>query len=708
MQDNDEAKSLNLLPVHLADLRASGLTDETIREHGIRTERDHQRIARDIGRPYPKLRGDAMAFPFLTTDGTFNCFVRYKPCFPKNDRNGRPVKYISPKGAGNRAYFPRGTLAVLNDSTRELLVVEGEKKSLCATQEGFPAVGLIGVYGWKDGKKADRLIAELDAIEWRGRKVFIGYDSDLMDKPEVKAARARLAQQLTARGADVRCIDMPDEPDGSKNGIDDYLVRYGRVALRKLMDTAAKPEPPDDDSGKIKASDLDSVPEARKFLELHCTSGELTTLIHHRGSFYNWQGPAYREILPDEFRSKMYVYLDRFAFDLKEANISNVTGAVKALTHLRADLEIPRWLDGSHAGRDFISLKNGILDVAAWLRGDPAPLLPHSPLWFSTVSLPYEFDPAAECPLWLKTLDINMDGDEQRKLLLQEITGNCLVIDTSHQKYAMLHGEGGNGKSVFCAGFTAILGCDNVSHLALESFGQRFQLWTTYGKLANVSTEIGELDRIAEGTLKMFVSGDRLMFERKYADPVNAIPTARLIVSTNNLPRFNDRSAGVYRRTLLIPFNHKVGESERIPNLDKHEFWEASGELPGMLNWSLAGLRRLREQKHFTRSDVCEMELAKYRADCNPAALFFAETCTADPQGDVVTQDVYRRYVTWCEANGFRSLASNTFGREIIRAFPQATQGKVWNSDGKRTEGYRGVKLNDELGNYSDNPDSKP
>lgn len=133
----------------------------------------------------------------------------------------------------------------------------------------------------------------------------------------------------------------------------------------------------------------------------------------------------------------------------------------------------------------------------------------------------------------------------------------------------ILEGEGANGKSVFTKVVVALLGRGNVSHVPLEIFGQRFALAPTLGKLANISGEIGELDSVAEGQLKAFVAGDSMQFERKYREPIMAEPTARLILATNNRPRFVDRSEGLWRRMLLVPWNVQIPEDKQDPELAK-------------------------------------------------------------------------------------------------------------------------------------------
>ena len=118
-----------------------------------------------------------------------------------------------------------------------------------------------------------------------------------------------------------------------------------------------------------------------------------------------------------------------------------------------------------------------------------------------------------------------------------------------------MEGEGANGKSVVCEILTAMLGEENVSNVPLEIFGERFQLAASLGKLANIASEVGELKSVAEGFLKQFTGGDRMLFDRKGLLPIHARPTARLVLATNNRPRFSDRSAGLWRRMILLPFN---------------------------------------------------------------------------------------------------------------------------------------------------------
>src|SRR5262249_14557124 len=146
--------------------------------------------------------------------------------------------------------------------------------------------------------------------------------------------------------------------------------------------------------------------------------------------------------------------------------------------------------------------------------------------------------------------------------------------------FMVLVGKGNNGKSMVCAALTALLGPENVSHIGLAEFGERFPLYSTLGKLANVVGDLSRPDRADEGRLKSMVTGDVMAFEPKGLGHVSARPTARLTFATNTLPKFADATEGVWRRLLPVRFTTIIPESRRVPGMTEPDWWLASGELP--------------------------------------------------------------------------------------------------------------------------------
>jgi len=597
--------------------------------------------------------------------------------------------------------------------SRDGLIILGGHAALSASDVVLCVEGLLDALAMYSRLPAGAVVAtnvcgasarsRLPVGLFEGKRVFVLGD---LDEPGQRGAKA-FAEKAAAVAAEVRLIRLPGEVT-AKHGKDlrDFWIEGGtpEQLQRLIKDSELVSKPSDDEAAGDQPVESDDDPHRLASVVL-----ESEILRFYRSDFYWHDGRRYSKLGRDEVRSLLtqhvkqefdrlhQVALERWeptdqhpeppkAKKVSLGLVSNVLQALQSLTIVSFRNDWPRWSDGRVG--EFIAAENGILDVGRAIDGAPDGLLPHSPEWLSTVCLPYPFNPSASCPKWLKFLSRNLEGDQQRIDLLQEWFGLQLVPDTSYQKFMLMVGEGSNGKSVCCAVLLAMLGTDNVSHLPLEDFGQRFQLATTLGKLANISSEIGELDKVAEGHLKSFTSGDRMTFEHKHKPLFEAMPTARLTLATNTLPRFSDRSGGLWRRLLLMPWRVEIPASERIIGMDSVEYW--SNELPGILNWSLAGLKRLRKNGRFTESDVCNEALAEYRISNNPARSFLIENYREHPNGQVPCREAYLLYSRWCGQTVHRPLADAAFGREVVRAFRSVQRSRV-SLDGARVYFYVGL-----------------
>lgn len=281
--------------------------------------------------------------------------------------------------------------------------------------------------------------------------------------------------------------------------------------------------------------------------------------------------------------------------------------------------------------------------------------------------------------------------------VLQEWAGYLLTNSNDLQKFLVLEGDGGNGKTVYFAAMTAMLGEANVSHVSIENFEGRFELGTTIGKMANISGDAGEIDQVAEGVLKQFTGGDIMQFDRKNQDPISARPTAKLMAAWNSRPRIRDKSRGLWRRMLLVPFNRAIPQSRKVLGMDKPGWWIEKGEAPGMLLWAIVGLERLRQQGEFTRSASVRRAMAEYQQESNPVLRFFDETVELLPPDQIATEerkelvdqvaidanDLYLRYKSWCGEEAIKPLAKQNFGKAVSRQF-----GEIKHRRGPRNKRY--------------------
>jgi hypothetical protein len=238
-----------LLPQHLADLRKSGLSDQTIYRCGFCSEKDADKIRSLLNWTGRGPLGAALVIPYFDADGKPTNYARLKLDSPICDKtDGKPRKYEAPRGASPLAYFSAGgvTAAALADPDEAVLLTEGEKKAAKADEAGFACIGLSGVWSWtkkRQGQGPRELLDGLGCLPWEGRRVYIVFDSDAADKENVRQAEAELARVLGERGAIVSVVRLPAAADGAKVGLDDFLLSNPPEALRKLLATPAETTP---------------------------------------------------------------------------------------------------------------------------------------------------------------------------------------------------------------------------------------------------------------------------------------------------------------------------------------------------------------------------------------------------------------------------------------------------------------------------------
>ncbi len=288
----------------------------------------------------------------------------------------------------------------------------------------------------------------------------------------------------------------------------------------------------------------------------------------------------------------------------------------------------------------------------------------HSPENISTIQFRFNADPEAKCEIWLKTAK-EILPDEEDRLLLQLIFGYCLTTDVSHHVAFIFIGEGSNGKSLILRVLNALLSEANCSHLFLSDLKERFRLFQLYHKLVNITPEVRSAELIDDASFKAMVAGDSITVEQKYKPAMTFSPTAKFIIATNNLPRTRDFSHGYFRRLIILQFA-QVFEGA---NLDKKRFEKiVPAELPGILNWSMQGLKKLREAGGFPQTDSTRKALQEYKLEIDHIEQFRHDEIIYDPSTQMNFREVYGSYVLWCVDNGIKQMSSKAFGKRFLSA----------------------------------------
>lgn len=303
-------------------------------------------------------------------------------------------------------------------------------------------------------------------------------------------------------------------------------------------------------------------------------------------------------------------------------------------------------------GEVWINLLNGTLRISgnANVRFDK-----HCREDYLTYVVPYEYDPDATCPTWLRFLDEVLPCKETQQVV-QEFCGYCFSTDFSAEKMLVLKGFGSNGKSVFLSTLARLFGRENVSESELSAVTmdpERRSLLEN--KFVNISSESNkELD---PAILKKMVSGESVDIRVLYkgSRPMTAIP--KFITSYNQMPK-PELTNAFFRRWLLVPFKKTFVGREADKKLDK----KMIPELPGILNWVLDGLRRLVENEYnFTESAECEKELDNYRKSGDTVAMFVSECCCENYEGTPTAgAKVLEAYKSYCYNEELKPVGKKT------------------------------------------------
>jgi P4 family phage/plasmid primase-like protien len=461
-------------------------------------------------------------------------------------------------------------------------------------------------------------------------------------------------------------------------GATDFLFNPDKIAEAMLVDYLYDPDP-------------DNPPSKE-----HLSKGRYT-LASWRGDFYQWSAGQWARVSDSEIDLRITRHLQEHneSYDIKMGQLAEIPirrdriGNVRlclAARVLRPETRtLNQWDNITQDAIITLSMKNGLLV----LRHDgQVELTPHTPDYFSFIRLPYDYDPGAQCPLWQTFLDDVMMKRQDYVSLLQQWCGYLLRPDLRLQKFLLCVGEGANGKGVFFEVVQAVVGIENCSQVPIARFDNPFALIGTLGKMVNLTHEAhGLIEEQAETTLKSFTSGDRMTFERKFRDAVSDVPTAKVMLATNDLPRFNDRSQAIWRRILLVPFDKVIAEDKQIDTLAD----ELKKELPGILNWAVEGLRNLNAASRFTVPENSKAMLEQYRQDTNPARAFLLENCQPADNGEYVgCEALYGEYKIWCDQHSYRPLGERMFGKEVRRAFPDVKSRRP-GSGNARSRVYEGI-----------------
>lgn len=277
---------------------------------------------------------------------------------------------------------------------------------------------------------------------------------------------------------------------------------------------------------------------------------------------------------------------------------------------------------------------------------------------FTPFYLDVSYDPKAYDEYVDKFLDFLTCNRKDERKVMEEILGHILLVDRFPHKIFFLTGSGANGKSTFVEMITKWTG-DLSSHIDIANFDDGTSLISLIGKIVNVADDVDAIYLEKSKNLKTMASGNTVGARAIYSQPITLKNTATLIFTANEPPVFKDKSDGIGRRLVIIPFDNKV--KERIYNLD--ELLSSDNAKSYLLNLALNGVKRIYANKlELSESDTITGATKQYYLD-NDSVLSYLNDYPAIDNNPVAT--VYEAYTDYCEDSNLKAVSLNKFSRRL-------------------------------------------
>ncbi len=259
--------------------------------------------------------------------------------------------------------------------------------------------------------------------------------------------------------------------------------------------------------------------------------------------------------------------------------------------------------------------------------------------------------------------------DQGVREVVQELCGQTL-LPHNFGIAGWFVGQGANGKGVLMEVVEAIH--RQACRLRLDRLAERFALEPLIGASLVLVDEVAN-NKFDEELFKTLVMGNGVDVDRKYDKPLRSYrPRAKWIISSNNVPHIRDKSDGVWRRIVFVPWQVQIVEHSRIPDLDKKII---ENELHVVLDWLLEGAVRIVRRGWF----LSEVEMPAIIQSQKQTMRLESDSVRAwiDEEGVhhelamwTINDEIYKAYADWCEAAQRNPLGVEMFWKNIRNHFP--------------------------------------
>jgi len=306
------------------------------------------------------------------------------------------------------------------------------------------------------------------------------------------------------------------------------------------------------------------------------------------------------------------------------------------------------------------------------------------PEHFCTWRIEVEYSPDAKCPWW-ETMVTDVFGDkneiEQHALIrvVQEVLGAALLDKKPRQlsKALVLWGISNQGKSGFLEVFTGLFGGKVIS-AAIGSVETTHGLMPFTRRLPWVLHEAFGGQWHFSSAIKSIITQEPVMINVKNGPMLSQVIRSPIFWATNHQPQFKEATKAIINRMIVIECTRVFEDIKPIGialeanrrKLAKPSELVLTSELPGLLNWALAGLKRALERGSIETTDSINETAKTLHNDSNLVAGFLDECIEFNPNRMISAPDFCAAFSAWyLEQKGEdRKLPSNEAIGKALKA----------------------------------------
>ena len=364
---------------------------------------------------------------------------------------------------------------------------------------------------------------------------------------------------------------------------------------------------------------------------------------------YIYDGGCYHA---DENGSQLKTMIRACIYDefIKSSTIKRVFDLFTSAAELQATFD-----DLNQYPAHWINFKNGYFDPVE------RRMIPHDPAHKAVNQVPHEFDvngvsSGEAVEDWLRFI---VPDQADREMLLG-YAGYCLTRDTRQQKFLILNGGGGTGKSTVIRMIESAVGVNNISNISLSELTQRFASYGLLGKMLNSCADL-ELSALEDtSVLKKVLGEDALRGESKGQNAISFKSYAKLVFSTNELPVVKgEKTNGFYRRLLILNMN-------RVPDVKRTDLFDVlNQEIGYFIRLSVEALERMYKRGFLMESTNSISGVNRLWMDSDTVEAFLNDEVQKIKGEKIERGRLYQRYSDYCYSSDRQSLTRNNFFRAM-------------------------------------------